>query len=555
MKESRVGLYWVRYLLLWLLLFMTVPVVAQPNKSRSPLPKVDSLIGELHRVGEDTLRVALLNDLSSSYTRSNPLEGIRYAQQSLELAQKLGWTKGIAKAYYNLGKSKLIMADYRAALEDLQASLKLEVSGKNTAAMIETYFAIGDIFIKLSKYPQASEYYFKALKIAESEHRADDIATCYIYIGDLFRASGDYDKALAYFLKGVDNCKATGNSIGLAVSLRNIGNVYYVQGSADKAWENYNQALNVARMSNDKRNIAENLANISIIYSDKGENEKALDHAFSALEIYRAIGDQSGIANILGNIGTTFLITATIPGSIKPGKHVPASKAANLNNAIGYLQRAVALEKDLGELTAIPQFYENLSEAYSLQGNYKKAYEAHTDFVTYKDSAESLQRSKEIATINMEYEFAKQKDSIKMQKILTEQRLTVEQILRKREKIYYLSGLVVLLLVAVFIFRGLRTQQKLNQTITRLVTEQEITIEQRTADLRITNEKLRDLISFNAHQIREPLTRITGTLSIRDDVEQDEFMTDFVPLMEKAARDLDNAIKDVLEKAQKNEIS
>ncbi len=541
----------VRYLLLLTLLFSGADVVAQNNEGNEKI--TDSVIKASSHLN-DTVRIALLNRAAAAKVRTNPLEGIKYAEQALALAQKASWNKGVADAYYNLGKNKLVRADYRTALQDLESALKLEESAKNSARIIEIYFAMGDVFVKLSKYPTASDYYFKALKIAEQEKRTDDIATCLIYIGDLFRASGDYEKALSYFSKGVDNCKVTGNNIGLAVSLRNIGNVYYTKGNTDKAEAYYNQALSVARQGNDKRNIAENLVNMSIIYSDKGENDKALDNAFNALSIYKEIGDKSGIGNLLGNIGTTYLLSATREGHSESGKYIPASKKATLNKAIEYLQQALTIEKELGELTAIPQFYENLSEAYSLQGDYKKAFETHSDFVIYKDSAESLQRSKEIATINMEYEFTKQKDSIKMQKMLTEQRLSVEQILRKREKVYYISGLVVLLLVAVFIFRSLRTQQKLNQTITRLVAEQELTIEQRTADLRITNEKLRALISFNAHQIREPLTRITGTLSIREDVEPEEFMNDFVPLMEKAAKDLDNAIKDVLANAQNNDI-
>ena len=66
-----------------------------------------------------------------------------------------------------------------------------------------------------------------------------------------------------------------------------------------------------------------------------------------------------------------------------------------------------------------------------------------------------------------------------------------------------------------------------------------------------SNKKLRELISFNAHQIREPLTRITGAMSVREYVDSaDEFMSEFMPQMEKAANDLDNAIKDVLERAQ-----
>ncbi len=72
-----------------------------------------------------------------------------------------------------------------------------------------------------------------------------------------------------------------------------------------------------------------------------------------------------------------------------------------------------------------------------------------------------------------------------------------------------------------------------------------------TRSLTKTNKNLLELISYNAHQIREPLTRITGALIVREYYDDKiEYMDEIFPQLDKAANDLDAALKDVLNKVQ-----
>lgn len=89
--------------------------------------------------------------------------------------------------------------------------------------------------------------------------------------------------------------------------------------------------------------------------------------------------------------------------------------------------------------------------------------------------------------------------------------------------------------------------------IEQLVADQEAIISQRTRELADTNmqllnanERLMAIIQFNAHNIREPLTRITGAMLISEYMSQDEFYTDIWPLINKAANDLDKAVKEAV---------
>ena len=94
------------------------------------------------------------------------------------------------------------------------------------------------------------------------------------------------------------------------------------------------------------------------------------------------------------------------------------------------------------------------------------------------------------------------------------------------------------------------TQKKI---IEALVTEQEQTISERTAELGIANAKLIDankklveLIQYNAHNLREPLARVLGGMAIHEYMAEDEFYKDVWPEIARAAGDLDTLIRSVI---------
>ncbi len=66
-----------------------------------------------------------------------------------------------------------------------------------------------------------------------------------------------------------------------------------------------------------------------------------------------------------------------------------------------------------------------------------------------------------------------------------------------------------------------------NHRITELIAMQEKIILRRTKALTNANTNLIELIQFNSHNIREPLTRIMGLLHLQTMVSQEEFFTDF----------------------------
>lgn len=83
-----------------------------------------------------------------------------------------------------------------------------------------------------------------------------------------------------------------------------------------------------------------------------------------------------------------------------------------------------------------------------------------------------------------------------------------------------------------------------------MIIEQEKVIDSRTKDLKDSNKKLGSLIQYNAHQIREPLTRILSLVEMKNYLDEKEFISDFFPMIEVAAMDLDNSVQGIIKKSE-----
>ncbi|TKK68563.1 hypothetical protein FC093_10600 [Ilyomonas limi] len=90
-----------------------------------------------------------------------------------------------------------------------------------------------------------------------------------------------------------------------------------------------------------------------------------------------------------------------------------------------------------------------------------------------------------------------------------------------------------------------------NATISELVKGQEKIIEERTRELTQLNKQLIDIIQFNSHNIREPLTRIMGLMQLKPLISEEEFFINCWPMMVASVQDLDMRLREIIMKTEK----
>jgi adenylate cyclase len=398
-----------------LLVLLVLSPMFSSARSKQGQALIDSLWQEIPKAKTDTAKADIFSKLSREYSNIDPDKGIKYGQQGLLIYERLKWVSGIAMVSNYLGANYCVKANYPTALDYWLKALKIHENLGNKTQIANTLKNIGRIYVVQNKLSQALDNYFNALAIYEQVK----------------------------------------DTIEIPLALSDIGNTYVAQNNFPKALEYYNQALDRNKKLSDKDGIADNIGNIGIVYFSQNDYLHALESFFTALEMNEELGDKSTMIHNLGNIGFCYLtIAKDTTGKIKTDSLIPAGKTANLNKAIEYLNKSIALCKETGDLNELQNHTKDLAEADALLGNYKGALESYMQFVSVKDSVFNTENNKAMATLENKHEIELKDKQIEID------RLAVEK--KRNERGFYIAGIIVLLFVSGIMFRNFRTQKTTN---------------------------------------------------------------------------------------------
>ncbi|HKC67639.1 MAG TPA: tetratricopeptide repeat protein, partial [Bacteroidia bacterium] len=350
--------------------------------------------------------------------------------------------------------------------------------------------------IKNSQYDSALLYAGKALQLTDTiqvgtmHGWAKGKALAYNHMGVVYRNKGNYAKALNTHFSALKIREELNDKKGMCMSYNNIGNIYYNEGNYQVALKNYLAAVNITKQYTHDTlspNYANTLSNIGGIYLTGAQYANALKNYQTALSIFETIKYNQGMGMLHNNIGELYEKQANYTDALK---NYYAS--ADMFDASGYKQGTAAAYNNIGEilirmhnlqeayqwlnkglnlsvLTGVKEqikfSYINLAKADSAAGNYKSALENYKKYIIYKDSLNNEENTKKTVQAQMQYEFDKKETIIKQEQ---EKKDAIAFAEGKKQKIilYSVSGFGVLVLaLAILIFRSLRINQKKNRII------------------------------------------------------------------------------------------
>ena len=150
---------YLSYLFYIYLINITSQIVAQTRV-------IDSLRQILRTAKEDTAKAKVLNNLSwklliiGSYDTS-----LIVANNAKTLSIKLGFKKGIAASYLNIGNVYKSQSNYEEALKNYFASLKVRKEIGDKKGIANSYNNIGTVYSDQGNYAEALKNYVLALEI------------------------------------------------------------------------------------------------------------------------------------------------------------------------------------------------------------------------------------------------------------------------------------------------------------------------------------------------------------------------------------------------------
>lgn len=432
------------------------------------ITNIDLLKKSLSAADNDTVRVELLNTMGSHYIGRDSVYCIHYLEQAQELAQTIGYSKGLADNYLYLGRYYYYLDLYEQSLKNFQESYDLFLQTGDNKGLAEYHFSMGELYVILGDYEQGIEQYQYSSQIREELNDIRGKSSCLVGLGRIHYHQLNYDLALKYYKEALTYKKQLDDFQGLSTVLSNMGEVYKNQNKLELALEYHSRALEIRDSLGDKRRIAISIQKVGELLAQSGDTDSAASLYHQAYEIYILINERTGR---IGNL-------------IRQAKLYILTENYLLARDKGH--EALALSEELGNSNFKKACYRVLHQIYYLQGDYQTAYEYLNIFNKLYVTISSEKTRKTIADLEVRYQVAEKDQKINL--------LNSENEIQKQRMVILLTSISAILLGLVLLFVVLRFKLiSLRQKNALLEKEKEIQfrkVELREKEKQALKEKL-----------------------------------------------------------------
>lgn len=260
-------------------------------------PQVDNMVNKLDNLENDTSKVNLLNSIAGEVYFTNPDEIQGFAQHALELSSEIGYKKGIAQAYNNLGIYFRAKGLYSQSIDYHFNGLKIMEEIVDSAGIARSYNLIGILYFYLKNYDLAEEYLLKALAINEIQNDIKWIAGNTNNLGMIFEKRGDYSKALKYFIEALETNRMMGNQNWIANNYGNIGKLYLSLKNYPLAKEYFLKRLAIKKSQQDLMGISASSYLIGRYYMVQNMYNEAIPPLLTSYQLADSVGSLPDLRN------------------------------------------------------------------------------------------------------------------------------------------------------------------------------------------------------------------------------------------------------------------
>ena len=411
----------------------------------------DSLIKVLGKTKNDIDKIHLLNAISDSYKVVDPKKMFIYGNQALDLAKKINYTIAKGNAYLNLGNSKIIEGDYKAAanyFQQAQGIFENETPTPNTkdeiaSGLAKLYGSIGIVLSEQSNYAKALQYYLKSVKIYERLGDQVRCAKLYNNIGVIYKSQKSNFKALEFFVKA-EKIQSKLNDENISITLTNIANCYLNQKNLEKANFYYDEAKDVLDKYPNPRALGEWYNNVGLLKKSERNISAAIENWQNAILSFKSIDDKFGLTDTYLYLGQLYFEQSNL---------VEASENANL---------ALQMAKQIEVLEQQMLCEKLISDIYSKKGDASQALLHFKNYSELKDELINEENIRKSVESSMNYEFEKKEI---LQKEAQEKKEFLIHEEAKSFKLKMLFGTLIGLLVLGIIFL-IYNRNQLKKTLT-----------------------------------------------------------------------------------------
>jgi signal transduction histidine kinase len=252
-------------------------------------------------------------DSNQYYAKRNRKLQYLYLDSARYYLDKVSKPRYKAVFYNNLGDYYLKTRYLDSSLIYQTKAMKLVKDYNIKDLLGAVNFGLGYYYFRVDNYDSALYYFRQNIKfyttidsIYLKSPRKYNLGRINNNIGSIFLNKGEYDSAIVHYYKALNIYQEMDSTYDVSYILNNLGSIYYYHKDYEKALENYTQALKtIIRFSGNKK-----LVRRASIYLNMGNCYKALDQLDTAMAYYEKAmairknsGPPSAVAGLHDNIG------------------------------------------------------------------------------------------------------------------------------------------------------------------------------------------------------------------------------------------------------------
>lgn len=256
-----------------------------PRKAATELEKVITYIDSIHQNTTLPHYYALFKKAESLHhlayfkrrERENPL-ALEYLQKSITIKEQIQETFTLCTTYHQIGWVWIYQFEYDKAEKYLDIAYELSIAHDNFSERIKILSTYGELYRNMKKIDKALASHQLAMKLADSIQDPKSIAITNSHYASLLRQLKRYDENEKHLKIMIDNHKRMNNLIGMESGTYALGVTYREQGKFVKAIEAHKEALKLSEEIGNKALIHSRYLAISSTYKKAKDFEQALDY-------------------------------------------------------------------------------------------------------------------------------------------------------------------------------------------------------------------------------------------------------------------------------------
>lgn len=508
----------------------------------------------------------MLTEMDRNYDKFLTAEGdsIRY----------LLWEEALADSNYHLMVEikitqlthYLMRGDFREAYEIVNEAIELSDKSGSARYKVLSRKWLADTKAEMGEKEQALEIINEAFEIFESELESDELKhVLFGTRGKIFSSLDRNYEALADYYEVIRIIEGDEEQRRNKAVLNNmIGLILNDQDEYEEALERFTIAYNINRELNSVHNLSTNLNNLALALAGMGKTEQAIDTLFAAIAFNTEYDLKHAVIQNKFNLAVNFIKKGDYINAIDIGReglklseelnfpfgmlyHNSVISRAYFNNgnydtALGHALDAYELSSLFGVRQIMSDVTELIYKIYADKGETEQALaylEIHHELkLELKENVRSAQISELRAQYNMEQKEAEFQ--------LLQQNLAIQESLNASQRQINAILFITMIIVTGFLLYTFKNQRRLRLLLSALE-DQKNDIQKKNKALEKLNSDRDALIGVIVHDLKNPLSSISGLVEVMSMNELDEENRSLLSMIDISSKKMQRLVNNLLD--------